>query len=165
MSNFCFGHTYEFEIWWQLWIVGFCNFPTSSTLPRSALGGSSVNPQVYGIKCWSFLHVFSTVPFTLTSKGPALAIPSSFFCLDQKTEWETQREHLFFFSFLFSAKGERVKPVSTKVEKVTEFFGQIEREIGPFLILFHCLQPRVREWERESGRQGLVRECITSLFP
>ena len=67
-------------------------------------------------------------------------------------ENKVERKSLFFFFFLFSAKGERVTPTSTKVERVTEIFGQTEREIGPFLILFHCLQPRVRERERAVAR-------------
>ena len=52
-----------------------------------------------------------------------------------------QRENLFFFPFLFLAKGERVILVSTKVE----------REIEPFLILFHCLQPIVGERRQRPG--------------
>ena len=127
-EQFLFGHMCEFEIWWQLWIMGFCNFPTSNTFPRSVLGGSLVTPKVYGIKCWSLFHVLSSVPFTFSSIGLALAISSFIFCLDKKKEWETQREHLFFFPFLFSAKDERVTPVLTKVERECLRFSAKQRE-------------------------------------
>ena len=36
-EQFLFGHTCEFEIWWHLWIVGFCNFPMSCHLHPSRL--------------------------------------------------------------------------------------------------------------------------------
>ena len=157
------GHTCEFEIWWQLWIVGFCNFPTSSTLPRSAFGGSSVTPQVYGIKCWSLLHVLSSIPFTLTSKGLALAISSFIFLLGPKNRLRNAKRASFLLPFSIFGQGwESNTSFNQGRERVTEIFGQTDREIKSFLILFHCLQPRVRE--REGGGQGLVRDCI-SLFP
>ena len=62
-------------------------------------------------------------------------------------ENRVERKSLFFFFLLFSAKGERVTPTSTKVERVTEIFGKAERETESFLPPFSCLQPRVGEIE------------------
>ena len=145
-EQFLLGHTCEFEIWWQLWIVGFCNFPTSSTLPCSALGGSLVTPQVYGNKCWSLLHVLSSVPFMLTSKRLALAISSFIFLLGSKNRVINTERTSFLLSFSIFGQGwESNTSFNQGRERVFEIFGQTEREIEPFLILFHCLQPIVGE--------------------
>ena len=141
-EQFLLGHTCEFEILWQLWIVGFYNFPTSSTLPRSVLGGSSVTSQVYGIKCWSFLHVLSSVHFTFTSKRLALAISSFIFCLDRNTE---RASFLLPFS-IFGQVWESNTSFNQGREKVSEILGKTERNRA-FSFHFSSLQPKVRETE------------------
>ena len=151
-EQFLLDYTCEFEIWWQLWIVGFYNFPTSNTFPRSALGGSSVTPRVYGIKCWSLLHVLSSVPFMFTSKGLALVISYFIILLGPKNRVRNAERKSFLLSFSIFGQGWESNTIFNQSrERVSEIFGQIEREIEPFLILFHCLQPIVRERGQRPG--------------
>ena len=151
--QFLLSHMCEFEILVAVVNSGLLQLPLRSALSHvQHLVGLQLLPRFLTLNAGLFPMSCHLYPSCLPVKGWPWLFLLLFFCFDQKTKWETQREHIFFFPFVFSAKGERVTPVSAKVERVTEIFGQTEREIGPFLILFHCLQPRVRERERAVAR-------------
>ena len=116
----------------------------------------TLNASLFSISC----HLY---PSRLPVKGWPWLFLLLFFCLDKKTEWEMQREHLFFFPFLFSAKGGRVIPVLTKVENDWDFWPNRERNRA-FSHSFP-LPSAKSERERGSSGQGLVRDYITSFFP
>ena len=107
-EQFLHGHTCEFEIWWQLWIVGFCNFPTSSTI--------SYSPKFLALNAGLFTMSCHLQLSRLPTKGLPWLILLLFLLGSKNREIEAERKSIFFF-FLFSAKSERVTPNSTKVER------------------------------------------------
>ena len=110
--------------------MGFCNFSHVQhfqLFPRFLV----LNAGLFPMSCYLQL-----------SRLPVKGLPwlLLLFLLGPKNkEIKTERKNLFFFFFLFSAKGERVTPTSTKAERVTEIFGKAEIETKSLPPPFLCL--------------------------
>ena len=139
-EQFLFGHMFEFKI-----LVAVVNSGLLQLSHVQHLGGFQLFPRFLALNADLFPMSCHLRLSCLPIKGlPWLLL---LFLLGPKNrEIKAERKSFFFFFFfLFSAKGERVTPTSTKVERVTEISAKQREKQSLFFLLFLVFN---QEWER-----------------